>query len=215
MGYGQRQNSWWKFAVLFVLVAAAVSVMGHGKGKQRAVAGIPDPVQTGTTGQTQIFLKGTQLTVSYLYEYDIQALVVSTHNYSGSGMDDRISPRDLALAWGDVAAYNTIVDFHWNQSGRWYSWHVNTYEELDKVGGMQAVTEHSSNNHIIPANDGIKKLVKKIKVGDHVRLKGYLVNVDGKSADGRVQQWHSSTTRSDSGDHSCEVIYVTDVEWLD
>ncbi|MBP3205774.1 MAG: hypothetical protein J6M66_10185 [Lachnospiraceae bacterium] len=114
-----------------------------------------------------------------------------------------------------MAAYNTLVDFHWQQSGRWYSWRVNSDAEIAKVGGIQGVTEHSSNNHLIPADDTVKKQIKRIKVGDHVRLKGYLVNLDGGKADGSTFYWHSSTTRSDSGAHSCEVIYVTGVEWMD
>ncbi|MBR1701545.1 MAG: hypothetical protein IJ716_06265 [Lachnospiraceae bacterium] len=48
-----------------------------------------------------------------------------------------------------------------------------------------------------------------------MRLKGYLVNLDGSKPDGTTFYWNSSTTRSDSGAHSCEVIYVTGVEWLD
>ncbi len=197
-----------------IVIGLAIVLMGS-KGKQRAVAGIKDPLQTEAAGQAKMSVDGYDITVNYLYAYDISALVVSIHNYSGSGIGDKLAPRDLALAWGDVAAYNTLVDFHWQQSGRWYSWRVNSDAEIAKVGGIQGVTEHSSNNHLIPADDTVKKQIKRIKVGDHVRLKGYLVNLDGGKADGSTFYWHSSTTRSDSGAHSCEVIYVTGVEWMD
>ncbi|MBQ8118729.1 MAG: hypothetical protein IJ147_11830 [Lachnospiraceae bacterium] len=197
-----------------IVIGLAIVLMGS-KGKQRAVAGIKDPLQTEAAGQAKMSADGYDITVNYLYAYDISALVVSTHNYSGSGIGDKLAPRDLALAWGDVAAYNTLVDFHWQQSGRWYSWRVNSDAEIAKVGGIQGVTEHSSNNHLIPADDTVKKQIQKIKVGDYVRIKGYLVNLGGSKPDGTTFYWNSSTTRSDSGAHSCEVIYVTGVEWLD
>ncbi|MBR1853395.1 MAG: hypothetical protein IJ794_09690 [Lachnospiraceae bacterium] len=202
------------FLLLLIVVGAVVFSRGN-TGRQRAVAGIKDPVQTVATGQTKRVVDGYDVIIQFQYAYDIKALVVSTHNYSGSGIGDKLSPKDLALAWGDVAANNKVIDFHWKQSGRWYSWRVNSESEINKVGGIQGVTEHSSNNHMIPADDIIEKQIKKIKVGDYVRLTGYLVNIDGKHSDGRTFYWDSSTTRSDSGAHSCEVMYVTGVEWLD
>lgn len=215
MGYRQNKGDW-KIILLIVAGVGLVIAAGWGnKGKQRAVSGIKDPVQTEAAGQTKMAVDGYDITVKYLYAYDISALVVSTHNYSGLGIGDKLAPRDLALAWGDVAAYNKGIDFHWQQSGRWYSWHVKTDAEAGKVGGIQGITEHSSNNHVMPANAAVKKLIQKIKVGDYVRLKGYLVNIDGSKPDGTSFYWYSSTTRSDSGAHSCEVVYVTEVEWLD
>mgnify|MGYP006916263249 CR=1 FL=1 len=163
MGYG-RNSGGWKFVLLIVAIVGFVAVTGQAnKGKQRAVAGITDPVQTEAAGQTKLYVDGYDIAVSYLYAYDISALVVSTHNYNGSGIGDKLAPRDLALAWGDVAAYNTVVDFHWQQSGRWYSWRVDSDAEVAKVGGIQGVTEHSPNNHLIAADDTVKKLMYRLE----------------------------------------------------
>lgn len=213
MNYG-KSGKGFKIVLAILIIGIAIWQF-NGQGKRRGVSGIPDPVQTQATGQTKIFSGDYTLNVTYLYEYDIKALVVSTHNYSSSNVGDKISPRDLALAWGPVAAYNNVVDFNWRQSGRWYYWNVKTYEEIDKVGGVAGVTQHSSNNHIIPADDNVRRSVNKIKVGDYVRLKGYLVSIEGSSTDGKTFSWSSSTSRSDDGNHACEVIYVTSVEWMD
>lgn len=207
-----------RFAWVFILAGVCLSVgllRSHSRGSQRSVAGIQDPVQTETTGQRELFVDGYQLTVNYLYTYDISALVVSTHNYNSSNVGDKLAPKDVALAWGPVAAYNTNVDFHWKQSGRWYYWKVNTYEELEPVGDVAAVSSHSANNHLIGADETVKKQIKRIKTGDYIRLTGYLVNVEGKKEDGHTFQWRSSTSRSDTGAGACELIYVTGVEWLD
>ena len=71
---------------------------------------------------------------------------------------------------------------------------------------------HSSNNHLIAADDYVRHQIKKVKVGDRVHIKGYLVDLTAKGEDGKSFSWRSSTTREDSGAHSCELIYATEVE---
>ena len=208
----QRNKSIRKVLTLIV-IALLVFFYLYGKGKQRAVGGIPDPIQKEASGETHVTVDGFDMTIKYLYEYEIEALVVSTHN-AHDGTGSKLAPRDIALCWGDVAALNTTIDFNWHQTGRFYSWHVDTYDEVNAVGGVQGVTEHSSNNHLVPADSMIRRQISRIRVGDHIRLKGYLINIDGAKQNGSTFYWYSSTTRSDSGDHSCELIYVTEVEWL-
>lgn len=201
--------------ILLIAVIAAVLYFGRRQGGSRnAVAGIGEPVQTKASGGTQLTIDGYNVKISYLYAYDIEALVVSTHNYHGSDLGDQLSPKDLALAWGKVAEYNDRINFHWTQSGRWYHWSTDTYDELIPVGGVDGVSFHSCNNHLIPADDSVRDSVKQIKTGDHIRLNGYLVNVDGTKSNGSTFTWHTSTTREDTGGGACEVIYVTSVTWL-
>lgn len=185
-----------------------------GTTSRKAVAGIPDPVQSEASGGTSFELDGFNVVVDYKYSYDISALVVGTHNYSDSDLSGKLAPKDLALAWGSVAEYNDRIDFHWSQSNRWYYWKTNTYDEINVVGGSDGVIQHSANNHLIPADDTIRDAVKQIDAGDYVRLKGYLVNISASKPDGTNFWWNSSTSRDDTGDGSCEVIYVTSVEWL-
>ncbi|MBR1866922.1 MAG: hypothetical protein IJ801_10545 [Lachnospiraceae bacterium] len=211
--YSQRKGLQRMF--LLALVLFIVLFFYAHQGRRRAVPNIPDPVQTEASGQEQIELDGYQITIQYLYQYDICGLVVSTHNYPGSGIGDKLAPRDIALAWGSVAAYNDSIDFHWRQSGRWYSWQAASYAVLEPVGGVEGVTLQSSNNHVIPADKTVKKAVKQIRTGDYIRLTGYLVRIDGTRSDGSTFLWQSSTVRSDTGAGSCEVVYVTGVEWLD
>lgn len=69
---------------------------------------------------------------------------------------------------------------------------------------------YSSNNHIISANENIRMAIKSLKEKGTVALEGFLVNVSGKYGDTDVW-WNSSLSRSDTGDSSCEVFYVTKV----
>ena len=182
------------------------------KSQKYTVANLPNPIQTKTSGMDTFELDGYQVQIKYKYTYVINALVVSTHDYKGAQIADKLAPKDVALAWGKVAANNGSIDFHWRQSGRWYYWQA--YEALEPVGGIDGVNFHSSNNHLIAENQSVKTAIKKIKTGDVIRLTGYLVNVNANNPDGSIFWWNSSTTRKDSGDGACEVIYVTDVERL-
>lgn len=186
-----------------------------GDTSRKAVFGIPEPLQEEATGGTSFELDGYTVKLDYKYSYDISALVVGTREYSESDIGGKLAPKDLALAWGRVAEYNDRIDFHWSQSNRWYYWRVDSYDEIDVIGGTDGIISQSANNHLIPADDNIKDNIKKINAGDHIRVTGYLVNVNASKPDGTNFWWNSSTDRADTGDGSCEVIYVTGLEWLD
>jgi hypothetical protein len=47
-----------------------------------------------------------------------------------------------------------------------------------------------------------------VQAGDVVRLRGYLVRVTAEDG----WSWLSSTSRSDTGDGSCEVMWIEGVE---
>ena len=204
------------FSVILAVLACflVVSVI-YKAGRRRSIAGIGEPIQEETTGYIEMNVAGYEVSIYPQYTYEIEALVVHTKNYPGFGLGNKLSPRDIALAWGKVAEYNEDINFHWKQSGRWVSWSVKSYTEVDKIGGVDYVSSHLSNNHLIPSNNSVRRKIKKIRKGDHIKIKGYLVNVDAENKNGKTFFWNSSTTRDDTGDGACEVIYVTDVIWLD
>jgi len=170
-----------------------------------------DPVQRPAEGEVTTTAAGYNITIRYLASYDIKALVVHTKSYPGVSYASVLSPCDLALAWGNVAKYNDEVNLNWSQSGRWYSWRADSSSEIEQMGGTDGVNKHSANCHIVPATDTVKKVVKNLKEGDIVELKGYLVDIQGTKGDGTSVSWTSSTSRDDTGDGACELIYVTDI----
>ncbi|MCR5013096.1 MAG: hypothetical protein K6A72_12180 [Lachnospiraceae bacterium] len=214
--YGKKDLSFLKVLIPMILVVVGVVLFLNGNigGGRRSIPNIPEPRQTDAKGGTDFVVSGYNVHADYLYAYDIEALVVHTKNYYGTDFGAKLAPRDLALAWGNVAKYNSTVDFHWGQHGRWYYWKVNTYEELSTVGTVDDVNRQSSNNHLIAANSSVKKSIKKIKTGDHIRLKGYLVSITATDSKGTPYYWNSSTSRNDTGDGACEVMYVTEVNIL-
>ncbi|MBQ8913962.1 MAG: zinc ribbon domain-containing protein [Lachnospiraceae bacterium] len=201
-------------AILGVIIIAAFLIIPN-MGVRRGIAGIGEPVQEETVGYIEKDIAGYEVSFYPQYNYEIEALVVHTKNYHGLELGDRLAPRDIALAWGKVAEYNDKINFHWRQYGRFLYWNVKSYDELAPVESTEYVSSHISNNHLIAADNSVKRKIRRIKKGDHIKITGYLVNVDAENNAGRTFFWNSSTTRTDTGDGACEVIYVTDVVWLD
>jgi hypothetical protein len=85
---------------------------------------------------------------------------------------------------------------------------------LSVVGDETDVNTQIANCHLVPADSSVRRQVKRIHAGDHIRVKGYLVDIYGVKDNGQYFTWTSSTTREDTGDGACELIYVTSVEWL-
>jgi hypothetical protein len=68
--------------------------------------------------------------------------------------------------------------------------------------------QNSANTHILPSNQGVAQKIQDLKPDQIVFLKGYLVEVSKK--DGFI--WRSSVTRADTGNGSCEIFWVEDIE---
>ena len=118
-----------------------------------------------------------------------------------------MAPVDAALAWGDWTLDNKFQKFvSFSQSGRWYYYKLKKNSPFD----LNFISNHSSNNHLIPATANLKKALKSLKTGNQVNIKGFLVNIDGKY-DGNDIWWNTSMSRDDSGNGSCEIIYVTEI----
>lgn len=167
-----------------------------------------DPVQEDLMEADMITLQGSkgEIYLSPMAKYSISAKVMSATNYS-SDWQSEFEPTDLALAWDQLTDPELGKGVTYSQSGRWYYYH---YDETFKGDGYY-IGDHSSNNHIIPANDNIKKAVQNIQVGQNVKIDGYLVNVRYVVAGGEYTQT-SSMSRADTGDGACEIIYVKKIQ---
>ena len=136
-------------------------------------------------------------------EFRIAARVLSTERYRWE-WQSTLSPIDLALGWGELSSSNADRWIDWSQSGRWY------FYEWEKDSPYQGnfIQEHSSNVHIIPATQNVESAVLRLHADDMVLLEGLLVNVDGNRGSNSYW-WHTSLSRTDSGDGSCELLYLT------
>lgn len=119
------------------------------------------------------------------------------------GRETDLSPVDLALGWGPMSRRSVLERLKISQAGRWYyySWPSNPPIAPDEI------KTHSTNMHMVPANDAVRRTILAVERGDVVELRGYLVSIT--AADG--WHWRSSLTRSDSGDGACELVWVEQV----
>ena len=150
--------------------------------------------------------RGLDVMLKSIARYKITAVILSKKRYV-SDWTSIISPLDYALGWGDVAKPENLEHIEVRQTMRWYRYKFDNECAITQ----QYISAHSSNHHIIPANNNIRKAVLSAKKNDAIVLEGYLVNVSGKYKGGNVT-WRSSETRTDTGNGSCEIMYVTSVK---
>lgn len=164
-----------------------------------------EPEQTGAEGAKRIIVKSHGFTwmLDPKSGYLVDGIVLSKKGY-GSDWNAMLSPCDIALAWGKMVSTGLHKQCRWSQSGRWYYWRYDKDFPFDN--GF--IAKWSANTHIIPASENLKRAVGGVSRGDTVRLEGYLVYVSG--SDGKqTYTWSSSLSRDDTGDGSCEVLYLT------
>ena len=136
-------------------------------------------------------------------QFEIRARVLSTEPYY-LHRDGDLSPIDLALGWGVMSDQSVLDQIKISQSSRWYR---TRYEMPPPVPELQIIS-HSSNMHMIPARKSIARALKKLRKGDIITLRGYLVDVDHDSG----WLWRTSMSRTDTGNGACEIVYVESLD---
>lgn len=142
-------------------------------------------------------------TITEFADFRIKAKVLSKTNYF-SGRESDLSPTDLALGWGNMSDESILEQIEISQSGRFYRWQVQTFPIP-----RREIETSSANMHMIPATDAVNSVLKEIRNGDIVELSGSLVNVASNNDGWR---WKSSQTRNDTGNGSCELIWVESLQ---
>ena len=135
--------------------------------------------------------------------YGIRARVLSREDYHW-GAESDLSPMDLALGWGPMSDQAVLDRIEITQGGRWYF----TRYELPAPLPDGAIVRHSGNVHMIPANAGVAAALKRIRKGDIVDARGYLVDVDSDTG----FRWRTSLRRDDTGGGSCELMYLESLQ---
>ena len=161
----------------------------------------PDPPKQVNIESPKIFLfKG--YTITPLAKFHIKAKVLSRKNYR-LGRESDISPVDLALGWGRMSDEKVLDSIDISQSNRWYNWWT---EKLPIP--VREIETHSGNIHLVPANQSVKSIINRTRKGDIVEFSGNLIRIDAKDG----WYWISSLSRTDTGGHSCELIWVENFE---
>lgn len=192
-----------KFLVLLLIVAA---VLAYNNWRLRPIVHPPGvlvsvaPVQRNLRQPETFRLE--DFTITRRATFDIQARVLSRETYFW-GNESELSPIDLALGWGRMSDQAVLDQISVRQGRRWYY----TRYALPPPIPEQEIIRSSANMHMIPADSSVERSLKKLRRGDVIRIKGYLVDINQASG----WSWRTSLTREDTGQGACEIIYVEDV----
>jgi hypothetical protein len=145
------------------------------------------------------------------YEYDITGMVVSYrhHNEDNSRMhalaNDHLNMLDVCVVWGDNPANERLDRINF-----WNGLFTCNFKTRDQQAWDAFNLNQISNNHLLSDDDFIRRQVKKIRVGDQIRVRGYLAGYTSAGGSRRG----TSTTRTDTGNGACETIFVEDFQIL-
>lgn len=184
-----------------MLVALGWLCLHEPAAKWRGIPAPNVPVQTATALPKPF--PHDSYTITPLARYDVTAVVLARERYRYDDVAD-LAPVDLALAWGPMSIAPVINELSVSQSARWYEYRWSgDGPPLD----LAQITAHSANTHCLPADATVRDTLLGVRRHELVRLQGYLVSVTGAGG----FHWDSSLSRTDTGGHSCEVLWVTSV----
>jgi hypothetical protein len=143
-------------------------------------------------------------TLTPLANFALEARVLSRKKYS-LGREADLSPVDLALGWGPMSDNRVLEKIDISQGNRFYYWRVEQFPIP-----QQEIIRHSSNMHMIPANEQVAKQLAGVRQGDVVAITGQLVKVNAEDG----WRWQSSLSRTDTGNGACELVWVKEVSVL-
>jgi hypothetical protein len=189
------------FACLTVLAGACRSA--HGDPVDRALDPSATPEQVAEVDAAEFVLQqgDAAWSVAPLAHYRIAARVLSRERYY-FGWQSELSPLDLALGWGKMADPSVDRFIDWYQGTRWYFFHWSSSSPFHNP----EISAQSANVHIVPATLNLRRALLALAADQIVELSGELVRIRDK---GGEHSWQSSLSRSDTGDGSCELMWVT------
>ncbi|MFH1810860.1 MAG: hypothetical protein ABIJ09_19115 [Pseudomonadota bacterium] len=149
---------------------------------------------------------GRDFVIEKHHRYQVQGQVLSAATYNIAFATDFYDV-DLGLIWGPRID-EFLGKYKFSQNGRYLFWRSPTMPPADEV---QAITRSIGNNHLIPGdrNPNLDRALKWVSKGDRVRIDGYLVTI--QDSDGRSLAT-SSTSRDDSGNGACEIVWVDEIQ---
>lgn len=158
-----------------------------------------------TPSKAKVFTFGDGYLITPMADFDITARVLSKERY-WLGTESELAPVDLALGWGPMSDDKVLSELKISQRNRWFYWNCRKYPIP-----RDQIEHNAANMHLIPADDDIGSKIKGVKVGSLVRFKGHLVRVN------RPDGWHweSSMSRTDTGNHACEVVFVKEFDVIE
>lgn len=175
-----------------------------------------DPVQATSTVKSDFVFeyRGNDYKVKPLADYELWGLVVSMNNisawYNYYHDENSVNLKDVCVVWGDNLKSDGYLDVNF-KSGEWTCY----WQYGGKIRG-KFFGNKLSNNHLLSDSEVIRDIIRDVKIGDQIYLKGTLVDYAESDSD-----WYrkSSLSRDDTNQTSrsggaCEVFFVDEAKIL-
>ena len=145
------------------------------------------------------------------YDYELFGLVVSyrLHDANGSTMihdltKDHLNVADFCVVWGTSADTKLLQNMDFS-NGQFTCQYSGSHTVWDKFNHEQL-----SNNHLLALDENIREQIDEVKIGDQIRIKGWLSHYINPVGSERG----TSIVRTDTGNGACETIFVNEIELL-
>ncbi len=180
---------------------------------------IREPIQTKTENQNIIqFSKNDyRYDLTPLYEYELNGLIVHKMDYRLFSIYkiDSVFPMDLCIMWGNNVKNKVYKSksLKFSQDQRFAFWRWS--------GDINFNNHEVANVHLIIKDQDLESKIKNLNVGDQVKIKGQLVEVNAENIgkpgkyDPPKYKMKSSTVRTDSGAGACEILNVENLDILE
>lgn len=134
-----------------------------------------------------------------LADFEVEARVLAREDYAWDA-GAALAPIDLALGWARMSDTAVLERLDISQGARFYTYRWRGEPPIP----VAEIVRSSANMHLIPADEGIARVLERVRVGAVVTLRGRLV--EARRDDG--WRWRSSLSREDSGGGACELLLV-------
>lgn len=155
--------------------------------------------------------KGEDIRVVPVAQYRIAGLIVS-HNdpdvwyrFDITHDSKSLNTRDLCLIWGDNLKNGEYEKVSFHNDDYTCQWRYGS-------GVMRWKDEDVSNNHLITANDDIRRRINSLTIGDQVVITGRLASYSESRWGPTAPLRQTSMRRNDTGNGACEIILVEGLE---
>lgn len=200
------KNHPWRVAVFILIVLPMVLMWSKLRSDGSMRTRRDEPIQELLSPGQTVLVEHEGWTLRPLARIKMKARVLSVKRYEDSDAV-QLAPVDLALGWGKMAEDEVLEWLEISQSDRQYHWKWWGAAPLPE----EELIRHSTNAHLIPVNEKMRRQIEQVKKGDWIELKGELVEAMHPRAD---KPWRSSLVRDDRGDGACEIIYVRSLQHI-
>ena len=171
-----------------------------------------EPVQKATNKSSfDANYNGVAYRIEPEYDYDLFGMIVSFRHHDGDSRmhlraNDHLNMLDVCVIWGDNTSNRGL-----NKISFWNGIFTCNVKTKDQEAWESFDMYQLSNNHLISDDELLRNRVRDIRVGDQIRVRGYLASYSSETGGTRG----TSTTRLDTGDGACETIFVERFEIIE